>query len=145
MGLFDFLKKRDFEASEIPVQKQGLSMQEAEVISREFGKFLAEKKLPVIWDANLLPHPKERIMEALNISIKRFRNLTDPEALQMVNALEFCMHGLSVFAEIDPQDREAVAYFNQLSNAKAVPEERKEECLHLMTKYMKRGRGMGAE
>ncbi len=141
MGLFNFLKKRDIGTFETPMQKPGLSMEEAEVISREFGKFLAEK-LPVIMDAKLLPHPKERIMEALSISIQRFRNLTDPEASQMVNMLEGCRQGLSVFAEIDPQDREAVANFNQFPNAKAVPEERRGEFLHLMMKYMKRDMGV---
>lgn len=137
MGLFDFLKKRAVEESGNTEQKRGLSMQEAEIISREFGQFLAEK-LPIIKDSQLLPYPKERIMEALNISIQQIRNQTETDASHLLNALESCRHGLSVFTKIDPHDREAVAYFNQFPNAKAVPEQRKGECLHLITKYMKR-------
>jgi hypothetical protein len=75
---------------------------------------------------------------ALNISIKRARDQTDLNSPQLLNALEFCRHGLSLFTEIDPQDREAVAYFNQFQSAKAVPEHRKSECLQLIMKYLKR-------
>ena len=140
MGIFDFLRKHCNDQSVNSEQKQGLSVREAEVITREFGKFLAEK-LPVIKDEGVLPHPKEKIMEALNISIQQIRKQTDPDASKMLSALESCRHGLSVFTQIDPHDREAVAYFNQFPNAKAVPEGRKGECLHLITKYMKRGVG----
>jgi len=140
MGLLDFLRKRDIGASENPEQKKDLSIREAEIISREFGQFLADK-LPVIKDIQLLPYPKERIMKALNISIQQIQNHADPEASQLLNALESCRVGLSSFAEINPHDREAVTYFNQFPNAKAVPEHRKGECLHLIMKYMKRGMG----
>jgi hypothetical protein len=142
MGLFGFFRKRNGQASDQPVQKRALSTREAEIICREFGQFLAEK-LPLIKDAELLPYPKERIIEALNISIKRVQKQTDPDARLLLNALEVCRHGLSLFSEIDPQDREAVAYFNQFPNAKAVTEQRKRECLDLITKYMKRGMEIG--
>jgi len=137
MGLFDFLKKY-FAASEETNQKKGLSVREAEAISREFGKFLAEE-LPVIKDEDLLPYPKENIMEALNISMQRFRKQTDFDVSKMMNSLETCRQVLSTFAKIDSCDQEAVSYFNQFSNVKAVSEERKGECIDLITKYMKQG------
>ena len=133
-------EKIAFTASENLKQSRDLTVREAESISREFGKFLAEK-LPVIKDARLLPYPKETIMEALKISIRRIRSQPDPEASQLLNALEMCKQGLSVFADIDPDDREAVAYFNQFPSAKVVPQQRKAECIHLIIKYMERGAG----
>ncbi|RJQ50876.1 MAG: hypothetical protein C4530_20925 [Desulfobacteraceae bacterium] len=139
MSIFDFLRKHG-DVLENSQQKRGLSVREAESISREFGKFLAEK-LPVIKDTKLLPHPKEKIMEALNLSIQQVQNQTDPDTLKMLNALESCRQGLTVFAEIDTCDQEAVQYFNQFSNVKAVPEKRKGECLHLITKYLRRSVG----
>jgi hypothetical protein len=54
MGLFDFFKK-SLAAPEEMNQKKGLSIKEAETISREFEKFLTEE-LPVIKDADLLPY-----------------------------------------------------------------------------------------
>jgi len=137
MRIFGFLKKH-FDESEKTDQKNGLSVREAEAISREFGKFLAEE-LPVIKDAELLPHTKEKIMEALNISIQQFRKQTDFDTSKMLNALETCRQVLSTFAKIDSCDQEAVSYFNQFSNVKLVPEERKGECIDLITKYMKQG------
>lgn len=141
MGLFDFMKKRSTEASQCSAKNSVMSAQEAENISREFGRFLAEK-LPVIKDVRLLPYPKTKILQALDISIGRCRNHTDPEdedVTQLLNSLEGCRSGLSLFAEIEPQDREAVAYFNQFPNVGAVPEQRKAECVHLIVKYMERG------
>ena len=141
MGLFAFFRKRNVQPSDQAVQKRALSTREAEIICREFGQFLAEK-LPLIKDAELLPYPKERIIEALNISIKRAQKQTDPDARLLLNALESCRHGLSLFSEIDPKDREAVAYFNQFPRQRS-HEQRKRECLDHITKYMKRGIGEG--
>jgi hypothetical protein len=142
MTIFPLFRKRNVQASDHPAQKPVLSEQEAEIICREFGQFLAEK-LPLIKDAKLLPYPKERIIEALSISIRRVQKQTDPDARLLLNALESCRHGLLLFAGIDPQDREAVDYFNQFPSAKEVTEQRKKECLELITKYMKRGMGVG--
>jgi len=142
MGLFGSFRKRSGQTSDQPEEKRVLSTRETEIICREFGQFLAQK-LPLVKDVKLLPYPKERIIEAFNISIQRVQKQTDPDARLLLKALESCRHGLSLFAEIDPQDREAVAYFNQFPSAKAVTGLRKRECLDLITKYMKRGMGIG--
>jgi hypothetical protein len=126
-----------------------LNSQEAEIISKEFGRFLAERQ-PIIKDAGLLPYPKIVIMKALFLAQKSIRDRANQFKMfwqsnerkqfkKLFDALGFCREGLATYSDIEPEDKEAVSYFNSFGSIAEVPEDRKKECVNLVVKYMSKG------
>ena len=120
--------------------------QEAELISKEFGRFLAERQ-PIIKDAGLLPYPKSVIMEAILVTQEFIRD--NANTLEIFNerkqlkkyfdSLSFCRVVLGAYSDIEPEDKETVSYFNSFSSIKDVPKDRKKEYVNLVAKYMSKG------
>lgn len=123
-----------------------MNNQEAESISKEFGRFLAERQ-PIIKDAGLLPYPKSVIMKAILVMqefIRDNENILEmfderKELKKYFDSLSFCRVGIAAYSDIEPEDKEAVSYFNSFSSIKDVPEDRKKECVNLVVKYMSKG------
>lgn len=126
-----------------------VTSEEAERITQEFGRFLAER-LPIIKDANLLPFPKSIIMKAL-IMQEQFacdkanelkasgRSEELQEIEKYIGVLGFTRVGLDEYHDIDPEDKPIVSYFNSFSTISDVPEDKTVECVKLIGKYMSNG------
>ncbi len=123
--------------------------QDAIEVTQEFGGFLS-KGSPVIADARLLPYPKSTIKQALltyeqhlcdiangHVASGHSQKLAEVETL--LNAVRSCSVAIEMYADIDPQDAEAVSYFNSFQNIKDVPTEEQKECVELLGKYMTKG------
>ncbi len=122
---------------------------DAERITQEYGRFLAERQ-PIIKDAGLLPYSKTVIMKALvmqeqfacdkaNMLAASGRSDELQEIERYIGTLGFTRMALCSYSDIDPEDKEAVSYFNSFRTIRDVPEDRKVECLKLFNKYMERG------
>ena len=117
-------------------------------IISECGLFLENP--PVIADAELLPYPKDVLWAALDW---KERNLSKQlkEQLRMqipvseaddrlFYALSDVKFSVGLYAEIDPEDRERVDYFNTFKRwGDVTPEEDFLECSSLRVKYSKKG------
>ena len=123
-----------------------LNKHEVEIIVNEFGRFLAERQ-PIIKDAGLLPYPKEVIKKALLLQQELIRNNANTikmflqpnkrnQIKKYIGTLDFCSVALAEYGDIEPEDKEAVSYFNSFSSIKQVPEDRKKEYVDLRVKYM---------
>lgn len=122
-----------------------LNTQQAELITKEFGRFLYERQ-PIIKDAGLLPYPKDVIMKAIIMqqkSIQDYVNMSETflqpderkHLKQYFDSIGFCRVGLAAYSDIDPEDKETVSYFNSFRTISDVPEDRKVECVKFIRKY----------
>ena len=149
MGLFDFLKpKRNNDRPATP-QTVSMTQPQAERVCNDFGKFLAERQ-PIIQDASLLPHPKARIMAALemqeqhvcdiaNSYVRSGKDLAPKEIVKYLESLGGCRAILCYYSDIEAEDRNAVTHFNSFRSLRDVPPEEKADCVHLVCKCGSRG------
>lgn len=149
MSIWKFLKQKPNIGRESNGQAGRLTPQDAERITQEFGRFLSERR-PIINDVGLLPHSKAVIMKALvmqeqfacdnaNMLASSGRSEELQQIERYIGSLGFCRMDLCAYSEIDPEDKEAVSYFNSFRTIRDVPEDRKVECAKLVSKYMSRG------
>ena len=150
MGLFSFLLRRErTNDSSTAHETTSLSQTQAERISKDFGKFMAER-LPIIADASLLPHPKATIMAALLLHEQHLCDAANwyttsvkvhvpQQIVQHLQAIRSCRMSLCAYAEVDAEDREVVRYFNAYRSIQAVPDHERNRCMGLVVKYMSRG------
>lgn len=121
----------------------------AEKIVQEFGKFLAERS-PIIKDSSLLPHPKSLIMKALYLQEKQACDIANqhvnstntkvPKNLESyIESLGGCRIQLCQYTHIDEQEKEIVSELNQYKSARSLPDELREKCMQLTSKYTSKG------
>jgi len=149
MSIWKLLKRRPNISRRSHEQIGKLTPEDAERITREFGRFLAEQQ-PIIKDAGLLPYSKAFIMKALimqeqfacdnaNMLAAPGRSDELQQIKRYIGSLGFSRMGLCAYSDIDSEDKEAVSYFNSFRALRDVPEDRKVECVKLVAKYMSRG------
>jgi hypothetical protein len=149
MSIRTFLKRKPNISKGSYEQIGSLTPEDAERITQEFGRFLAERQ-PIIEDAGLLPYSKAVIMKALvmqeqsacdsaNMLAASGRSEELQQIERYIGSLGFCRMGLCAYSDIDPEDKEAVSYFNSFRTIRDVPEDRKVECVKLVAKYMSCG------
>jgi hypothetical protein len=149
MSIWKFLKRNPNMGREIKEEPGKLTRRDAERITQEFGRFVAERQ-PIIKDAGLLPYSKAVIMKALimqeqfacdkaNMLAASGRSDELQQIKRYIGSLGFSRMGLCAYSEIDSEDKETVSYFNSFRAIGDVPEDRKVECVKLVTKYMSRG------
>jgi hypothetical protein len=153
MSIWKFLRGKPIISRASHEQSGMFAPEDAERITQEFGRFLAERQ-PIIKDAGLLPYSKTVIMEALvmqeQLACDEANMLAAYGRSDELQEIERCIGTLGglrmllwIYSDIDPEDKEAVSYFNSFRTIRDVPEDRKVECAKLFNKYM--GRGMESE
>ena len=150
MGLFDFLKPKRNNSSATTPNTVEMPQRQAERICNDFGKFLSDRQ-PIIKDASLLPHPKAKIMIALEIQEKNVcRIIADTyrrsgggvsqKAMEKyLESLSACRALLCCYSDIKVEDRSAVTHFNTFRSLRDVPPEEQAACMNLLCKCGSRG------
>lgn len=148
MSIWKFVKRKPI-SRRSHEQTGRLTPEDAERITQEFGRFLAERQ-PIIKDASLLPYSKAVIMKALimqeqfacdnaNMLAASGRSDELQQIERYIGSLGGCRMALCAYSDIDSKDKKTVSYFNSFRAIRDVPVDRKVECAKLVAKYMSRG------
>ena len=145
MRLWDFFRPKANATPQPPPPRQ-MTRDRAKVIAAEFGEHL-ELRSPLIKDISLLPYPKSEIMEALQIceseldgKLASRSSATGDQAIKAcLESLRSCRVLLCEYADIDCDDRDAVAHFNAFASHRDIPGDQKDEFYALSCKYTSRG------
>ena len=120
-------------------------------IISDYGLYIEHNPYPPIGDAGKLPHPRDKILEAMEwkeqelcdqANIAKQYDLPDlPEIERYLNAVQSTKFMLVRFAHIEPDDQERVDYFNGYESLTNIPEDDIAEYMQLSRKYSKRANG----